>query len=86
VLKNAEHDHDAAYNYEYLSRLRDEIEQGRRKAPVPPPEPSPQGRAGSAPTKEELGKFKVYVPLDSREIEQGKGGAPGKGAPIKRKG
>lgn len=86
VLKNAARHHDASYNYEYLSRLRDDIEQGRRKA-TPPPEPkSPQGRTGGAPTQEELGKFKVYIPLDQREIEQGKGGAPGKAAPIKRKG
>jgi hypothetical protein len=86
VLKNSTRHEDAAYNYEYLSRLRDEIEQGRRKG-LPVPEPhGTQGRAGSRPTSEDARKFNLYVPLDEQEIEKNKAPAAGKGVPIKRKG
>jgi hypothetical protein len=86
VLANAVRHHDAAYNYEYLLRVRDEIERGRRK-PGPLPEPdSPHGRGGAPQKRADMRQFKVYVPLDSKEIEKGRGAEAGKAPPIKRKG
>lgn len=83
VLKNATRQEDAAYNYEYLVRLRDDILKGRAKPGQGEPN-DPHGRAGGPPPDRELSKFKVYIPLDSEERE--KAGQAGKGGPIKRKG
>lgn len=84
VLKNATRQEDAAYNYEYLVRLRDDILKGRGK-PGQRAEPNdPHGRAGAPPPDRELSKFKIYVPLESEERD--KAGEAGKSGPIKRKG
>src|SRR5712691_5896309 len=82
VLKNTARQEDAAYNYEFLVRLRDDIAKGRRKA-EPTEISGPHGHPGGPPFK---GKndFKIYVPLQSDEID--KGATSGKAAPIKRKG
>jgi hypothetical protein len=82
VLKNASRQEDAAYNYEFLVRLRDDIIKGRRKA-EPVDISGPHGHIGSPPP---TGKndFKIYIPLQSDEID--KGVTAGKAAPIKRKG
>ena len=85
VLRNAAWHPDAAYNYEYAVRLRDEITKGRR-----PPAP----RAESADT--ELGlqggpattarqKFEIYIPLDNGESRPADGDAA-KAPPGARKG
>jgi hypothetical protein len=82
VLKNAPRQEDAAYNYELLVRLRDDIAKGRRK--VQPPDVSgPNGQPGG-PLLKGKDDFKIYIPLQSDEIE--KGATSGKAAPIKRKG
>ena len=86
VLKNATRQEDAAYNYEYLVRLRDEVDKSRRK-PVPPgAEPAgPLGQGGTTPTAEGgMRQFKVYVPLELQERIDA--GAAGKASPMKRKG
>lgn len=83
ALKNSKRREDAAFNYEYLLRLRDEFEKDRRKQKLgEEPEEGPfghiavpEGRPGDA------GKFKILVPLES-----GEPGDAGKGDPIKRKG
>ena len=86
VLKNASRQEDAAYNYEYLVRLRDELLKGRRKAGLPAPPNAPQGEPGGPPADEvDLSKFKIIIPLDSGERNDNAGKA-GKGGPIKRKG
>ena len=72
VLKNATRDHDAAYNYEYLLRLRDEVEQGKKKAPLPAEVANPQGEPGRQPVEGDVTKFKVYVPLEQQEIDKTK--------------
>jgi hypothetical protein len=85
VLKNSTRRDDAAFNYEYLLRLREDIEKGRRK-----PDPgggeveNPLGAAASpekAPT--DMKNFKTYVPLTPNELDKADSG---KGQPIKRKG
>jgi hypothetical protein len=84
VLKNVAQQ-DAAYNYEYLVRLRDELQKGRRKGQGDEPTDDGQhGQAGGPPPSTNMEKFKVYIPLDPSERE--KAGEAGKGAPIKRKG
>jgi hypothetical protein len=82
VLKNAPRQEDAAYNYEFLVRLRDDIAKGRRKA-EPTDVSGPHGHPGGPPFKGK-NEFKIYVPLQSDEID--KGAAAGKAGPIKRKG
>ena len=75
----------AAYNYEYLVRLRQDTESSRGKLNIPPVEvKSPFGRAGHAPDTTSTGEFKILVPLESPERNT----APeaGKAAPLKRKG
>jgi hypothetical protein len=45
------------------------------------------GRPGSQPTAGDSSRFKVYVPLEQREIDKdNKAATAAKGAPIKRKG
>jgi hypothetical protein len=85
VLKNATRQQDAAYNYEYLVRLRDDLLKGRGKAAQSTAEPNdPHGRAGAPPETPDASKFKIYVPLESEERE--KAGDSGKGGPIRRRG
>jgi hypothetical protein len=82
VLKNASRQEDAAYNYEFLVRLRDDIAKGRRKT-EPSDVSGPHGHVGGPQLKGKT-EFKIYIPLQSDEID--KGVTAGKGAPIKRKG
>jgi len=86
VLKSGGSWHqDAAYNYEYVVRLRDEQARGRR-----PPEGNDeaqkadngQGGAPSEATSQE--GFEVYIPLES--TEKPAGGDAGKAPPKDRKG
>ena len=85
VLKNSSRHEDAAYNYEYLNRLRDDLLKGRRKPGLPSPEDNPHGRVGGQPPEDpEASKLKIYIPLESEERE--KAGQAGRGAPVRRKG
>ena len=69
VLKNATRQEDAAFNYEYVVRLRDDIDKGRRKpGPSAAEANGPLGRAGAPPIKtSNANEFKVYIPLESEE-------------------
>lgn len=84
VLKNAARQEPAAYNYEYLVRLRDDIAKGRRKTEPPPEAVGPFGRQGGPPSVSDKKEFQIYVPLESSEA--GKAAGAGKAAPMKRKG
>jgi hypothetical protein len=89
VLRNAPRNEDAAYNYEYLVRLRDELMKGRQK-PAASGEPEPStlhGRQGNPPPGTKTSNFKVHIPLDSREQQQEKTGEEaGKAGTKQRKG
>ena len=84
VLKNATRRDDAAFNYEYLVKLRDDIEKGRRKQDPGEEMESPLGSAAT-PEKSasDMKNFKTYVPLTPNELDKADSG---KGQPIKRKG
>jgi hypothetical protein len=88
VLKNAGHHPIAAYNYEYLERLRDDIVKGRRTPDLTDTaEDGPAGRQGGPPPPgkgSDQRNFKILVPLEPGEMD--KAAEPGKGTPIERKG
>ena len=86
VLKNAPRSEDAAYNFELLVRLRDEIDKGKRKpGPAEAVLKGPDGAAGAPPQIDSsMSDFKVYIPLESQERQDQ--GVAGKATSGKRKG
>lgn len=86
VLKSEDWNEDAAYNYEYLVRLRDEYAKNPRHAPPPPRQEknSSNGQAGAPEATTDTRKFEIYVPLES--TERTKAAEAGKATPNKRKG
>jgi hypothetical protein len=85
LLRNADRHHDAAYNFEYVTRLRNDVAAGRRKT-VPPPSTETIEGAKGAPAEvsaTDTQQFKMYVPLDGREQDKAQAG---QAAPIRRKG
>jgi hypothetical protein len=87
VLKNSDRNENAAYNYEYLVRLREELLKGRRKPGFTVTElNNPNGRGGEPPDEDPgADEFKIYVPLQTDEREK-PGARPGTTAPLQRKG
>jgi hypothetical protein len=84
VLKNATRQQDAAYNYEYLVRLRDELTQGRGSFKLSKSFGDPNGMVGMRLEPGDADKHNIYVPLEKDERD--KAGGAGKVGPIKRKG
>ena len=68
--EDARYAEDAAYNYEYVVRLRDEILKGRRRALPPPDEDGNLGGPGKSQDAEFELEFKKYVPLEQDERDQ----------------
>jgi len=86
VLKNNTWHADAAYNYEYLIRLRDEAAKGRQ--PPPPQkneEESDLGESGAPTPATSQQGFEIYIPLEKGE-KNPTGGEAGQAAPKERKG
>lgn len=84
VLKNTARQEYAAYNYEYLTRLREDVQDGRGTFRVPKPSDS-NGLSGDVLMEGgDSSKFKTIIPLNIEE--RNKQGGPGKIAPVKRKG
>ena len=85
VLGGEKWDERAAFNYEYLVRVRDELARGRRKS-VPPPreDDSAMGSSGAPAQASEMQKFEIYVPLEGEERNEA--AEAGKSAPKGRKG
>src|SRR6185503_17613092 len=78
---------DAAYNYEYIVRLRDELAKGKQP-PQPPKDQSEQSDNGEsgAPSPATSSKgIQIYIPLEQGE-KNPSGGEAGKAAPKERKG
>lgn len=84
VLKNDTWHPDAAFNYEYLLRLRTEIAQGKRKPGTTQDKSDTLGEQGSPAQNTSTKKFEIYVPLQGDERTES--GEAGKGAPIQKKG
>lgn len=84
VLKNDTWNADAAYNYEYLLRLRTEIAQGKRKPGALAENSDNLGEQGSPAQNSSTKKFEIYVPLEGNERTES--GEAGKGTPIQKKG
>lgn len=86
VLKSPTWHPDAAFNYEYLIRLRDKAAGGQ--SPPPPQENEEDADLGEAgaptPATAEQG-FEIYVPLEEGERNPS-GGEAGQAAPRDRKG
>jgi hypothetical protein len=72
----------AAYNYEYVVRLRGEIAKGRRGLP-PPADERTFGAEGKPEDAAFENEFKRYIPLEKEERENGN---PAKEPPPARKG
>jgi hypothetical protein len=84
VLKNEAWHPDAAFNYEYLLRLRTEIAQGRRKPGATAEKTDNLGEQGAPAQNSSTKKFEIYVPLQGEERNES--GEAGKGTPIQKKG
>lgn len=84
VLGGDTWDEHAAYNYEYLLRVRDELARGRRKALPPPPEEDASLGAVGAPAETSTKGFEIYIPLEGEERNEA--AEAGKAAPKGRKG
>jgi hypothetical protein len=85
LLKNDVWNEDAAFNYEYLVRARDEFARGRRKGGSAKPDGAGQlGNSGSPAQSGDTKKFEIYVPLNGNE--RTKSGEAGKGTGNARKG
>ena len=89
VLRNARRPEDApyaeeaAYNYEFVVRLRNDLVNGRRRALPPTPDESEFGSEGKPEDPTFENQFKQYIPL---EKDERKDENPGKVAPPVRKG
>ena len=84
VLKNESWHPDAAFNYEYLLRLRTEIAQGKRKPAAMAEKTDNLGEQGSPAQNNSTKKFEIYVPLEGSERTES--GEAGKGTVIQKKG
>jgi hypothetical protein len=90
VLKNSERNEDAAFNYEYLLRLRSGVllkRTGQGGADEAGDQKTTHGQPGGAPRESDPSDFKIHIPLESREFENQKDGQQaGKAAARKRRG
>jgi len=94
LLRSDASNQDAAYNYEYVSRLRDTIASTRARpkpegqnpedaSPDLPTGPTLHGRPGGPPADIKADDFKTLTPMRYDEREETN---PGPGQPLKRKG
>jgi hypothetical protein len=71
---------DAAYNYEFVSRLRGAVAAGRAGGIKTPAESSMNGDKGSPPPQTKPNEFNIIVPLSPEErleqLDPGAGGVP----------
>jgi hypothetical protein len=88
VLKNNTWHSDAAFNYEYIVRLRDELAKSGKQPPQPPKEQTEDadnGESGAPSPATNSKGFQIYIPLEQGEKNPA-GGEAGKSAPRDRKG
>lgn len=85
VLKNNTWHEEAAYNYEYVIRLRDEIQKGRKPPSDQPQQGMDLGESGAPSDATSTKGFQIYVPLQGDE-KSPEGGDAGKASEKQRKG
>jgi len=85
VLKNNIWHEEAAYNYEYVIRLRDEIQKGRKPPSEQPQQGMDLGESGAPSDATSTKGFQIYVPLQGDE-KSPEGGDAGKATEKVRKG
>ena len=80
VLKNSDWREDAAYNYEYVIRLRDEQAKGKQPPEGGDASKGDMGQGGQPSEATSQKGFQIYIPLESQEKPLGgdAGKAPGK--------
>ena len=80
VLKNSDWREDAAYNYEYVIRLRDEQAKGKQPPEGGDASKGEMGQGGQPSEATSQKGFQIYIPLESQEKPLGgdAGKAPGK--------
>ena|SRR5438477_6563607 len=84
VLKSTTRNEDAAYNYEYLARLKDELLEGKANFRLVKAQMDPNGMSGSLMSRGDGAKFKTRIPLQNEERDKAAGA--GKIPPAKKKG
>lgn len=84
VLKNSEWREDAAYNYEYAIRLRDEQAKGKQPPEGGDASKGDMGQGGQPSEATSQKGFQIYIPLESQEKPLG--GDAGKAPAKDRKG
>ena len=84
VLKNSAWREDAAYNYEYIIRLRDEQAKGKQPPEGGDASKGEMGQGGQPSEATSQKGFQIYIPLESQEKPLG--GDAGKAPAKDRKG
>jgi hypothetical protein len=90
VLKNSARNDDAAFNYEYLLRLRAAVAvkpDGGLGSDDAGTEKTTHGQPGGAPKQSDPSDFKIHIPLEAKEFEnEAEGQQAGKAAERERRG
>ena len=84
VLRNAAWNEDAAHNFEYVARLRQETARGQRPQERQESQDTAQGQQGAPAAETKMEQFEIYIPLESQERPLP--GDAGKSTPNQRKG
>ena len=84
VLRNSAWSEDAAHNFEYVARLRQETARGQRPQQRQESEDTAQGQQGAPAADTQMEQFEIYIPLESQERPLP--GDAGKSTPNQRKG
>lgn len=85
VLKGERFHQDAAFNYEFTIRLRDQVAKGQKPPATQPGENADLGESGAPSPATSTQGFEIYIPLESNEKTPA-GGDAGKVSAKDRKG
>jgi hypothetical protein len=83
VLQKGGFSRDAAYNYEFVARLRDVTRRSRARTQAAPETPTIHGRPGTHPPPTRGDEFEVLTPMDFGDREAQPEATPGVKRPRK---